>query len=85
MSLKAIGKSRKFAAQPLGDKPSGDGLADTPRRNHVHRKRVGNRQTEQLRERPGARADLHPQFEHGARLLPEVVESSPSLEIVEQL
>jgi hypothetical protein len=53
--------------------------------NHVHRKRVGNRQTEQLRERPGARADLHPQFEHGARLLPEVVESSPSLEIVEQL
>ena len=80
----AGGKSGKFPTQPLGDQPSGDGLTDSPRRDFAHREVFGDRQAEQLRERPCARTDLHPEFEYGARLLPQIVESPPTLEIVKQ-
>ncbi len=80
----AAGKSGKFPPQPLGDQTSGDGLTDSPRCDFAHREVLGNRQAEQLRERPRARTDLHPELEYRARLLPEIVQSPPTLEIVKQ-
>src|SRR6516225_6766253 len=77
-------KSGKFPAQPLGNQAGGDGLADSPRSNVVHRERIADRQTEQLREGPGTRTHLHPQLEHGACLLPGIVQAPPTLEIVKQ-
>src|SRR5580658_5057981 len=81
---KVIGKSGKFPTQPLRDQTGSDRLTEPPGCDQPHRERVGDRQAEQLCERPGARANLYPQFGHGARLLPDVVESPPALEIVEQ-
>ncbi len=55
-----------------------------PGRHFAQRKFFIDRQGQQLRQRPGGGADLHPGFQRGARLLPQIANAPPTLQIVKQ-
>jgi hypothetical protein len=52
--------------------------------DRVDREGVGDSQAEQLHQAPCARADLDPPLEHDARVLPEMVQAPPPLQVVNQ-
>jgi hypothetical protein len=86
----ALGQFGQPSASPVNSRRNHwatsrrDGLADTPWCDRVHRERVGDRQAEQLRERPRARSDLH----HNSSLVRVCCQrllTKPAFEVVEQL
>ena len=81
----AKGKSGKFHAQPLRHQTGGERVLHAPGCHRLHREGIARRKTQQLgQEGACRRANLHPQLQRGARLLPEVADTPPALQIVKQ-
>lgn len=69
--------------QPLGHEASSDWRGDAPGCDIADWKIFGDGFGEELHHGPGNAADLHPAFQDGAFLLPEVIGTPPSLEVME--
>ena len=69
--------------EPLGHETCGDGSGDAPGRYRSHWEVLGDGFSEELHHGPGDATDLHPAFQNGAFLLPEVIDSPPSLKVME--
>jgi len=86
LAVQAIAKrkSGKFDAQPLHDQAGRDGLIQAPWCDRVHREGLDKHQTQHVAQSLDHRSNLHPQLQHGARLLPEIAHAELALEIVKQ-
>ena len=76
-------KSEEMLAHPGREEAGGDdGFVDAPRCDVVQWESLGQMQGEQVHQRVAGRTYLHPEFEHAARLLSEVVGAPPPFEVL---
>ena len=69
--------------EPLGHESCGDGGSDAPGRYGGHGEVLGGSFSEESHHGPGDATDLHPAFQSGAFLLPEIIDAPPAFEVME--